>query len=60
MLERIKPKIALISVGKNNNYGHPDTEVISSLVKQNTDIYRTDSEGTVVLEANNNGWRRIN
>ena len=32
-LELIKPKISLIGVGKNNNFGHPNEEVIKRLEK---------------------------
>ncbi|MBS4761566.1 DNA internalization-related competence protein ComEC/Rec2 [Carnobacteriaceae bacterium zg-ZUI252] len=47
-LERLKPKIALISAGKNNRYGHPNKEVLERLSE--CTIYRTDQQGSVVFE----------
>ena len=43
----IKPKISLISVGKNN-YGHPSKEVLNNL--QSSIIYRTDNNGTIICK----------
>lgn len=45
-LDRIRPKEAIISVGKNN-YGHPAREVIDRLTKRSIRIYRTDTEGDI-------------
>lgn len=50
-LKAIKPKYAVISVGKDNNYGHPDKEVLYKLKNNNTDIFRTDEQGTIVAES---------
>ena len=44
-VNHIKPKYALISVGKNNSYGHPHKEVLKNL--SNSSIYRTDLDGSV-------------
>jgi len=49
-LSRLKPKVAVISVGKNN-YGHPAVEVIERLQKMGSEIYRTDEKGDIIL-----GW----
>ncbi|HHW36869.1 MAG TPA: DNA internalization-related competence protein ComEC/Rec2 [Bacillales bacterium] len=46
-LEQIKPNVALISVGKNNRYGHPHRDVIELLEKQNITILRTDENGAI-------------
>ncbi|MDP3918031.1 MAG: MBL fold metallo-hydrolase [Candidatus Woesebacteria bacterium] len=46
LLQILKPKIAIISVGKNS-YGHPNEEVINLLKKYNIKILRTDLEGDV-------------
>lgn len=48
-LDLVSPEIALISVGKDNSYGHPHKEVIDRLEHINTFIYRTDFQGTVVI-----------
>ncbi|HBX25402.1 MAG TPA: hypothetical protein DEF61_03975, partial [Firmicutes bacterium] len=46
-LKAIKPKEAIISVGKNNSYGHPDSKVISRLKSENIKVRRTDIEGSI-------------
>ncbi len=48
----VHPKIAVISVGKDNDHGHPHKEILSKLEKQNIQIFRTDKDGTIVLESN--------
>lgn len=50
-LNQVLPQIAIISVGKNNSYGHPHNEVIDRLEKIGTLIYRTDKKGSVLLES---------
>ncbi len=45
-LRAVRPSIAVISVGENS-YGHPRKEVISRLLRMNTDVRRTDREGTI-------------
>ncbi len=43
----IKPKYSIISVGKNNRYGHPNKEVLNNL--KNSIIYRTDINGSILF-----------
>ena len=49
-LEAVSPKIALIGVGKNNNFGHPNEGVIRRLKDINCKIYRTDEKGEICFE----------
>lgn len=52
-LERVAPKIAVVSVGKGNSYGHPSAETLAKLalfVGDSSSILRTDREGTVRME----------
>lgn len=49
-IEWLKPKTAIISVGKNNLYGHPHQEVINTLKAHNVKIRRTDIEGTITYK----------
>lgn len=49
-LNIIKPKYSIISVGKNNRYGHPKNEVLNNL--KNSKIYRTDLEGSMKVKIN--------
>lgn len=51
-IEQIKPKYSIISVGKNNSYGHPNINVLNNLKKSK--IYRTDESGTITLKITNN------
>lgn len=48
-LKQIKPKYAIISVGKDNDYGHPHKEILERLENIGTDIIRTDESGTIEI-----------
>ena len=48
LLEAVKPKIAVISVGENY-YGHPAQEVLDRLAAIGCTVYRTDIHGNIVL-----------
>ena len=50
-IDEIKPKYSVISVGKNNSYGHPNKEVLSIL--EDSKIYRTDQNGSIMFKINN-------
>ncbi len=51
-LEKVRPKIAVISVAKNNSYGHPYGAVLERLEKFGISIMRTDSQGDIVVSSN--------
>ncbi len=51
-LKAINPKYSIISVGKNNRYGHPNKEVLDNL--KESKIYRTDKDGSIMFEIKNN------
>lgn len=55
----VKPKIALIGVGMNNKFGHPNQEIIERLENINCKIYRTDEMGEIVMEVNKLGKVKI-
>lgn len=48
-LNAVKPKYAVICVGKDNRYNHPVKSVMEKLKKNNIDVYRTDECGNIVL-----------
>lgn len=48
-LANVKPEIAVISVGKNNAYGHPHQEVLSNLLEFGIKVLRTDQMGDVKI-----------
>lgn len=50
--ERIAPDIALISVGKENSYGHPTAKTLSMLGELGTKIFRTDQDGAISIALN--------
>lgn len=52
-LEAVKPEDAIISVGKNNQYGHPALEVIERILKHGIKIFRTDEMGDIIYECKN-------
>ena len=49
-LQTVAPKYAVISVGKNNSFGHPHPETIQRLVNEDSKIYRTDQHGAIVFK----------
>ena len=51
-IDEINPKYSIISVGKNNRYGHPNKEVLNNL--SDSKIYRTDEDGSILFKIKNN------
>ena len=51
-INEINPKYSVISVGKNNRYGHPNKEVLNTL--SNSKVYRTDQDGSIMFKIKNN------
>ena len=51
-INKIQPKYSVISVGKNNRYGHPNKEVLDNL--ENSKIYRTDEDGSIMFKIKSN------
>ena len=47
-INEIKPKYSIISVGKNNRYGHPNDSVLDNL--EDSKIYRTDQNGSIMFK----------
>jgi len=51
-IDEINPKYSIISVGKNNRYGHPNDKVLDNL--EDSKIYRTDKDGSIMFKIKNN------
>ena len=51
-IDEITPKYSIISVGKNNRYGHPNDSVLENL--EGSKIYRTDQDGSIMFKIKNN------
>lgn len=47
-LREVEPEYAVISVGKNNSYGHPTDAVLSRLRDADVEVYRTDMQGDII------------
>ena len=48
-LDAIRPSVAVISVGRNNRFGHPAPAVIRRLADRDVAVFRTDEGGTVTI-----------
>ena len=51
-INEINPKYSIISVGKNNRYGHPNKEVLNNL--KDSKLYRTDIDGSIMFKIKKN------
>ena len=58
-LKEVSPKIAVISCGKNNDYGHPHKVTLDKLNSINCKIYRTDLNGDIVITSDGNNIKKI-
>ncbi|MGH3134409.1 MAG: ComEC/Rec2 family competence protein, partial [Gaiellaceae bacterium] len=57
-LRVVRPRIAVISAGRNNDYGHPRPETLAALAAvPELALYRTDEDGRVVVEADGHRLR---
>ena len=54
-IDNINPRYSIISVGKNNRYGHPNAEVLNNL--DNSIIYRTDIDGSIIFKIKSNNLK---
>ncbi len=52
LTEYWKPTVALISVGRNNGYGHPTSRTLNTLLRVNSQIFRTDLNGAISIASN--------
>lgn len=50
-LRAVAPEVAIISVGKDNPFGHPGHEVLTRLTQSNVTVYRTDRHGTITVRS---------
>ncbi|MGH2980985.1 MAG: ComEC/Rec2 family competence protein [Solirubrobacterales bacterium] len=55
LLDRTAPRLAVISVGEDNPFGHPDPGILASLASHEVRVLRTDRAGTVTIEAGEAG-----
>ncbi len=48
-LDKVNPKVVVISCGEDNSYGHPHKEVLERLNERNISYHRTDTEGDIIF-----------
>lgn len=53
-IQTVSPTVSIISCGKGNQYGHPHSETMAMLHNNDSEIYRTDEVGTIVVTADEN------
>jgi competence protein ComEC len=56
LLDRTHPRLAVISVGEDNPFGHPTPAALATLAAHGTPVLRTDSSGTVVLDVDRDSF----
>jgi len=56
LLERISPKLAVVSAGMTNRYGHPNSKALRRLQMSGAQVFRTDFHGYVNLTISPDGW----
>ena len=49
-IDQIEAQAMVVSVGSNNRYGHPASEVVAAYEKQKIPMYRTDRDGAIIIE----------
>ena len=49
LLDKTRPRVAVISVGAGNRYGHPTQQTLERLKNAGCRIYRTDQQGTIII-----------
>lgn len=56
-LRAVTPRLAIISAGKKNRYGHPYQEVLDRLRQSGVKIFRTDEEGDIVIASDGSEFK---
>ena len=57
LLDRTRPRLAVISVGEGNAYGHPTRGTLSTLARHRVATLRTDQDGNVVIDVGRGSFR---
>jgi beta-lactamase superfamily II metal-dependent hydrolase len=56
-MELVRPRLAVVCVGRNNEFHHPHPETIALLSRMKIPLLRTDRDGTIVVESDGRRWR---
>lgn len=54
--EALKPEVAVLSVGRDNGYGHPHREALEHIQESGAQLFRTDRDGMITVEFNDDGY----
>ncbi len=54
-IKKINPEYAVITVGKDNKYGHPNKETMQTLKSENIEVHRSDECGNILFKSIGNG-----
>lgn len=55
-LEAVRPELAMASMGRDNEFGHPHAETLSLLRRRQIPLLRTDQLGTITLQSDGRRW----
>jgi competence protein ComEC len=58
-LQTVRPELAVASLGRNNDYGHPHSETISLLRRSGLPLLRTDQLGTITITSDGRAWQVV-
>jgi beta-lactamase superfamily II metal-dependent hydrolase len=58
-LAAVRPELAVASMGRNNEFGHPHAETLSLLRHTGIPLLRTDQLGTLAIESNGRDWNVV-
>ncbi len=60
LLNAVDASVAVISCGRNNDYGHPHKEALNYVSQKGLTLYRTDKEGDIVFRCTADGFEKVN
>jgi competence protein ComEC len=55
-IRAVAPRTAIISVGRDNLFGHPAAVTLETLRESGANVYRTDKDGAVEVESDGRAW----
>ena len=58
-LSLVKPRLALISVGEGNEYGHPHPQTLALVSRMRIPVLRTDQDGTITIRSDGKHWESV-
>ena len=58
-LSLVNPRLALISVGEGNEYGHPHPQTLALVSRMRIPFLRTDQDGTITIRSDGKHWESV-